>query len=56
MINTAYFFDYKSILLKVFTVVDGKIDSQGLGNIVKLSKPSMNISGLVTKIDSIYGG
>lgn len=56
MINSAYSFDYKNIALKVFTVIDGKIDSLGFGNIVKLSKPSLNISGLVTKIDSIYGG
>ena len=56
MINSAYFFDYKSISLKVFTVIDSKIDSVGYGTIVKLSKPSRNISGLVTKIDSIYGG
>ena len=56
MINSAFFFDYKSISLRVFTVIDGKVDSEGYGTFVKLSKPSMNISGLITKTDSIYGG
>jgi hypothetical protein len=56
MINSAFFFDYKNISLRVFTVIDGKVDSQGYGTLIKLSKPSMNISGLITKTDSIYGG
>ncbi len=55
-INTAFAFDYKPTPIKVFTVIGGKIDSLGTGNIVKLSKPSQNISGLITKSDSIYGG
>jgi hypothetical protein len=37
-------------------VIGGKIDSSGTGSIIKLSKPSLNISGLITKSDSIYGG
>jgi hypothetical protein len=55
-INTAFAFDYKSMQIKIFTVIAGKIDSLGTGTIVKFSKPSLNISGLVTKSDSIYGG
>ncbi len=55
-INTAFAFDYRSLPLKIFTVIGGKIDSLGTGTIVKFSKPSLNISGLVTKVDSIYGG
>ena len=42
--------------IKIFTVIGGKIDAAGTAEIVKFSKPSVNISGLVTKVDSIYGG
>lgn len=56
MINTAFSYDYKPLSIKVYTLVSGKIDSLGTGTITKFSKPSMNISGLITKSDSIYGG
>ena len=56
MINTAFGYDYRTMAIKVYTIVSGKIDSYGQGNIVKFSKPSLNISGLITKSDSIYGG
>lgn len=55
-INTAFSFDYKNISIRVFTVIGNKIDSSGSGNLIKFSKPSTNISGLITKTDSIYGG
>ena len=55
-INTAFSFDYRNISINVFTVVGGKIDSSGSGNLIKFSKPSTNISGLITNTDSIYGG
>lgn len=42
--------------INIFSVIDGKIDSSGIGSIVKFSKPSVNISGLITKTDSNYGG
>jgi len=55
-INSAFAFDYKNTSIRIFTVIGGKIDSSGTGSIIKLSKPSLNISGLITKLDSIYGG
>lgn len=55
-INTAFSFDYRNISIRVFTVIGNKIDSSGSGSLIKFSKPSTNISGLITKTDSIYGG
>ena len=40
----------------MFTLVDGKVNAEGEASIVKWSKPSTNVSAIVTKIDSIYGG
>jgi hypothetical protein len=56
MINTAYSFQYKDVSIEVFTVVDGKINAKGTMTLNKFSKPSTNITGLITKLDSIYGG
>lgn len=56
MINTAFSYDYVNITIKVFTLVDNKINALGLAVLNKFSKPSTNISGLITKVDSIYGG
>ena len=56
MINSAFSFEYVNITFKVFTIVDHKVNAEGEASIIKFSKPSGNISALLTKIDSIYGG
>jgi hypothetical protein len=56
VINTAYSFEYVNTTLKVFTLVDDKVDAIGTTAILKFSKPSTNVSGIITKIDSLYGG
>lgn len=56
VINTAYSFEYVDIDFKVFTLVDNKVDASGTVSLTKFSKPSPNISAIITKIDSRYGG
>lgn len=56
IINTAYSFEYINTSFKVFTLVNDKVNAVGTASIVKFSKPSTNVSAIVTKIDSLYGG
>ena len=56
VINTAYSFEYKDIDFRIFTLVDGKVDAEGVAVLKKFSKPSKNVSALITKVDSRYGG
>jgi len=56
MINTAFAYEYVNLTIKVFSVVDNTINALGTVVYNKFSKPSQNISGLITKVDSIYGG
>ena len=36
--------------------MDHKVDAEGEASIIKFSKPSKNVSAIITKIDSLYGG
>ena len=56
IINSAYSFEYVTTSFKVFTLVNDKVDAVGTASITKFSKPSTNVSAIVTKIDSLYGG
>ena len=56
IINSAYSFEYVDTEFKVFTLIDNKVNAVGSASITKFSKPSRNISAIVTKIDSLYGG
>lgn len=56
IINTAYSFEYINTSFKVFTLVNDKVNALGTASITKFSKPSTNISAIITKIDSLYGG
>lgn len=56
IINSAYSFEYVSTSFKVFTLVGDKVNAVGTASITKFSKPSTNVSAIVTKIDSLYGG
>lgn len=56
MINTAYSFEYKMLGLRVYTLVDGKINAEGTAQFEKFSKPSKNVSAIITEVDSNYGG
>ena len=56
VINSAYSFEYVDINFRIFTLVDGKVDAEGVAVLKKFSKPSKNVSALITKVDSRYGG
>lgn len=56
MINSAFAFEYINTTFKIFTLVSDKVNAVGTASIIKFSKPSTNVSAIVTKIDSIYGG
>ena len=56
VINSAYSFEYVNIDFRIFTVVDGKVNAEGFAVLNKFSKPSKNVSALITKVDSRYGG
>ena len=56
IINTAYSFEYVDISFRVFTIVDSKLNAEGTATLTKFSKPSPNVSALITKVDSRYGG
>lgn len=45
-----------NIDFRIFTLVDGKVDAEGVAVLNKFSKPSKNVSALITKVDSRYGG
>ena len=56
IINSAFAFEYVITSFTVRTLVNGKVDAEGSASINKFSKPSTNITGLITKLDSLYGG
>ena len=56
IINTAYSYEYLDITFRVFTLIDGKVDAEGTTTLQKFSKPSKNVSALITRIGSRYGG
>ena len=56
IINSAYSFEYVSTSFKVFALVGDKVNAVGTASITKFSKPSKNVSAIVNKIDSLYGG
>lgn len=56
IINAAYSFVYVDIDFRVFTLVDNKVNAQGTVSLTKFSKPSTNITALITKVGSRYGG
>lgn len=56
MINTAFSFVYTNINITVFSLVNNSVNAIGIGKLIKFSKPSKNISGLITSVDSVYGG
>ena len=56
IINSAYSLEYVDTSFKIFTLISNRVDAVGNTSITKFSKPSTNISALVTQIDSIYGG
>lgn len=56
IINTAYSYEYKDISFRVFTLIDGKVNAEGTIMLEKFSKPSKNVSALITRVDSRYGG
>lgn len=56
IINTAYSFEYVSTTYKVFTLVNNKVNAVGTATLTKFSKPSTNVSAIITKVDSLYGG
>ena len=56
IINTAYSFEYINTTFRVFTLVNDKVNAVGTTSIIKFSKPSTNVSAIITKTDSLYGG
>lgn len=56
VINSAYSFEYINSTFKVFTLVGDKVNALGTTTITKFSKPSPNVSAIITKVDSLYGG
>lgn len=56
IINSAYSFEYVNTTFKVFTLINDKVNAVGTASTTKFSKPSTNVSAIVTKIDSLYGG
>lgn len=56
MINSAYNHDYINKKVTIRTIIGNKVDSMGEGTLLKFSKPSPNISAIITNIGSVYGG
>ena len=56
VINSAYSLSYVDTTFTVKTVVGGRVNALGTASLTKFSKPSKNITGLVTQTDSLYGG
>ena len=56
IINSAYSIEYVDETFKVFTVVGNKVNALGTTSLLKFSKPTGNISALITQVGSLYGG
>jgi hypothetical protein len=47
---------YINQTIKLYTIVNNKVNAYGIASYTKFTKPSLNISGIITSITSIYGG
>ena len=53
---SAYNIDYVNHTIKIRTILNNKVDAEGSATLLKFSKPSSNISAIITKIGSLVGG
>ena len=56
VINSAYSFQYVDVSFRVATIVNGKVDAEATATLTKFSKPSPNVTALITNIDEKSGG
>lgn len=56
MINSAYNIDYKDMTITIRTIMNGKVNAQGSSVLFKFSKPSQNISAIISRTGSLVGG
>lgn len=56
LLNAAFEIVYKNQTIKIFTVVNNKINALGSATYLKFTKASLNASAIFISIGSIYGG
>ena len=56
LLNAAYQIVYQTTKLKIFTVVNQKVNALGTSSYLKFTQASKNVTARIVSVNSIYGG
>lgn len=56
LLNAAYRMVYIDTVIKIFTVVNQKVDAVGTSTFLKFTQASKNVTARIVSVGSIYGG